>query len=474
MQILDKSIKGLSTNMKTQPILIIFLFSVLFTYAQNDAFTTEVTTRNGLIYYKGQPLSGVLYQFNDNAKTSCHCTMKTLITNGRPDGISEEWYVTGKRKYKGLFDRGQKEGRHQYWSPTGVLEKEEEYNHDRLIKQINYYPSGQKKDFKEYTLDNSIPVLITDITYSDNALTPILREARYQNSKLISEIVYENGKLASQKKKKGNTLYLEEYQNGNVFISGYFNTANQKDSLWLTYNNDGTKKAQESYRDGTLTQRGIFVDEEKSGTWNYYLSDGKTQKNITYVNGEEIDIQKFTKDQLITNALNENNISLLKFDPTSGEAEYIIFKWDDSHQISPDHFKILYAIKEQLLSRLHQIPKKDYGNMLWDKRLVISNINIKYKKSLYEKRTGGTENGYDSFIGFDMELTDRGGKTLENKSFKVNKSDKLLNSFFNSLASTYARSESEAFKRSLSEIDLSEFLATHFTISSDLGTKKKK
>ena len=454
--------------------LLIFLCPVVFINAQNDAFTTEVSTRNGMVYYEGKPLSGALYEVNDNAKTSCKCTMKRSMTNGKPDGISEGWYISGQKKFKGLFDQGKKVGRHQSWSATGVLEKEEEYNNDRLIKQTNYYPSGQKMDFKEYRLTNSIPVLITDITYGDNELNQILREAHYENSKLISETIYENSKVVSQKKKTGNLLYFEEYQNENLVKTGYFNFTNQKDSLWLSYNNDGTKKAQESYKNGMLTQRGIFENNQKSGTWNYYLSDGKTQKNTVYANGVEIEIKRFTKDQLVSNALNESNASLLKFKSTSGQDENIIFKWDNSSQISPNHSKTHYAIKEQLLSRLHQSTQSEYGNMLWDKQLVISNIDIKYKTSLYEKKIGGTENGYDSFISFDLVLTNSEGNILENKSFNVNKSDKLLNSLFNTLVSTYARSEAEAFKRSLAEIDLSEFLAAHFTIPSDLETKKKK
>ena len=66
-----------------------------------------------------------------------------------------------------------------------------------------------------------------------------------------------------------------------------------------------------------------------------------------------------------------------------------------------------------------------------------------------------------------MEVLNADDLVLDRRKFKINKSDKLLNSIFNTLAKSYARNKNIAFKRTLKQLEFSDYLVEYFPMPDD-------
>ena len=63
---------------------------------------------------------------------------------------------------------------------------------------------------------------------------------------------------------------------GNILEIGYLNANNQKDSLWVAYNDKGVIVSEMEYKDG-----------KKHGTWRMYDDNGHITLKVEYVNGKK-------------------------------------------------------------------------------------------------------------------------------------------------------------------------------------------
>jgi antitoxin component YwqK of YwqJK toxin-antitoxin module len=61
---------------------------------------------------------------------------------------------------------------------------------------------------------------------------------------------------------------------------------NQKQGLWVTFNNDETK----------IVEQGQYLNNKKDGVWHSYYDDGTTKHEITYKNGKAIGPTRFYYD----------------------------------------------------------------------------------------------------------------------------------------------------------------------------------
>ena len=63
---------------------------------------------------------------------------------------------------------------------------------------------------------------------------------------------------------------------GNTMEIGYFNENNEKDSVWIVYNNKGVIISSMEYKDG-----------KKHGTWRMYDDNGHITFKVEYIEGKK-------------------------------------------------------------------------------------------------------------------------------------------------------------------------------------------
>jgi antitoxin component YwqK of YwqJK toxin-antitoxin module len=71
---------------------------------------------------------------------------------------------------------------------------------------------------------------------------------------------------------------------------GYFNQVNQKDSLWLMYNNTGKLIGSANYKNGV-----------KEGLWEIYNDYGIKKIELLYVNNVKISVKEWDDNGLLIN-----------------------------------------------------------------------------------------------------------------------------------------------------------------------------
>jgi len=63
---------------------------------------------------------------------------------------------------------------------------------------------------------------------------------------------------------------------GNIMEIGYLNENNEKDSVWIAYNNKGVVVSTMEYKDG-----------KKHGTWRMYGDNGQITFKVEYIDGKK-------------------------------------------------------------------------------------------------------------------------------------------------------------------------------------------
>jgi antitoxin component YwqK of YwqJK toxin-antitoxin module len=63
---------------------------------------------------------------------------------------------------------------------------------------------------------------------------------------------------------------------GNIMEIGYLNENNEKDSVWIAYNNKGVVVSSMEYKDG-----------KKHGTWRMYGDNGQITFKVEYIDGKK-------------------------------------------------------------------------------------------------------------------------------------------------------------------------------------------
>ena len=86
------------------------------------------------------------------------------------------------------------------------------------------------------------------------------------------------------------TKFVVKYDNNTIQQIGYFNQANQKDSLWLMYNNTGKLIGSAHYKNGV-----------KEGLWEIYNDYGVKKIELLYVNNVKISVKEWDDNGLLIN-----------------------------------------------------------------------------------------------------------------------------------------------------------------------------
>ncbi|MEO6489916.1 MAG: hypothetical protein ABIO04_08270 [Ferruginibacter sp.] len=90
---------------------------------------TALHLNNGVWYYKQAVLNGTINEFYPSGTKK----LTKQISNGRNEGITETWYINGKRESYRWYLNGEKDSVHSGWWPNGNIKfeyhfKEGEYN----------------------------------------------------------------------------------------------------------------------------------------------------------------------------------------------------------------------------------------------------------------------------------------------------------------------------------------------------------
>ena len=112
------------------------------------------------------------------------------------------------------------------------------------------------------------------------------QEGQSQDSKTESE--------QTEQVQQGSEPFVEVYDNGQPKIKGLL-VDGERDGLWVSFYEDGTRWSEENYREGKrdgrtinfhpnghLRYRGQYVDDEKTGLWQFYDEEGKLAKEMNF------------------------------------------------------------------------------------------------------------------------------------------------------------------------------------------------
>ena len=489
--------------MKNYIFTVLLFFHVSYAcLSQEVAFTADVNIRNGKVYHKGALFSGELYTYNENAKTDCSCTLKALYTKGRPDGRRTEWYVSGQKKFEGLFVNGKEDGKHIWWNTSGNKERETVYKNSTKLEHKKYYRSGNLKLHELF--DEGNPRYFTFIKKYFDAPDMLEEEknflenklhgdyvknksdgkkeiiSRYKQGVMVSETIYFDDGVTPESTQELNETSMKHlvkwyYADGTVKEEGYL-SGSIKDDVWLRYLPGGNRHIEVKYDNGKVVHEGLYYNDMKSGQWVYHMEDGDTQEVKTFKNDTVVSSVRFKTAHLVKNVRARSSIEeLLNFTYIDGTTKLIALETDGSEQGGSDQQTVLHEIKKQLRSRLLGVYiNEEVNNSVLNLKIKVGGLNIVYEESIYTKRDGSKEKGYDAFILFTLDLLDADDHILSTEKYKVNKSDKLLSSLFNTVASTYAKTTRAAFLSTKKHIDISGFLMKHFPIPADLETRKTK
>jgi len=475
---------------------LILISPLMAVYSQNVALTTEVSVQNGITYFNGKQYTGELFEFNEKAKTDCNCTMKAFYKNGKINGKYESWNVSGQKSFSGSFIMGKKTGVHNYWTSNGNKMLEQNFLNDNLIEEKKYLYNGQLESHIKYNPENSTELIyskscfengnVKEETHFKNKLKhgsylknyadgKTHKKIKYENNQEIEKFIYDiSGILVESLSQPINSNYYEtqKFDNGKLILKGYYSKNFKKDSVWTAFDNQNNKLEEVAYASGKKIREGKYNNNLKDGIWGFYLDDGISQKNTTYKLGVSLETKTFKVNHLYSNHFNSSNdVALLEFNNSKGGKENITLTSDQPFTKSTTNKYILGAIARAFLERMRMVSNNEINeNTLISKKVHISNIRVSYTSSDIKNKYGdGFITSYDAFIHFSLVMKDADDNKIFSKSYKMNKSGKLLNSILNNAAQTFARTKNDAFTSALKSIKFKKFFNKYFSID-----KKKR
>jgi len=298
----------------------LFLGLLLFqsVSAQKLAFENEISHRNGLVMFKGKPLTGKLFSDDDNIPNKCFCTLEAQYKKGLLNGYKRTYYKNGKPKYSGIFSMGKKTGTHTYYYSNGKKKQVEKYINGSLVEKIRYYKNGhiQKKEKYEnghivsstlYNRDGS-PKNSLGNSQPDTALSQqTLKETK-------SETVYNINNQSKKTNENNQSAEQPENTQNNPLHTTITSVEQPTDGLQKSFFSDGLPKRISFYKDGLQVKDSLF----------YETGNLKTVKK--YSDGELIHLEIYYPRQILEkeeNYLNNKKHGLQTYNYTNGQAQKI-------------------------------------------------------------------------------------------------------------------------------------------------------
>lgn len=160
-------------------------------------------------------------------------------------GIWKTFFPNDKVKSEQVYFHGNLNGTSKKYNSNGGLKSVENFNKGEEVKPI------AKKDLK--------------ITKTKNAEGYTLKGVIKNEIKHgLFKVYDENNKLIKQ----------EFYKNDTLFFSGFVDTLNNKNGLWVYYHSNGNIK-----------KKGNYLNNQKTGEWIFYYKNQNIEQKGNYLNG---------------------------------------------------------------------------------------------------------------------------------------------------------------------------------------------
>ena len=105
-----------------------------------DAKDARLLHQDGMLYFDGQPFSGMLIERYDNHRRKS----ETGYRKGKMDGLQQTWFSNGAKKTRRFYKGGRKHGLHQGWWLNGGQQFEYHFVNGKYDgEQLQWYANGQ-------------------------------------------------------------------------------------------------------------------------------------------------------------------------------------------------------------------------------------------------------------------------------------------------------------------------------------------
>jgi antitoxin component YwqK of YwqJK toxin-antitoxin module len=225
-------------------------------------FFPDGTIKKKVEYLAGKK-HGLLEMFYEDGSK-----LKTIgFKHNLQDGEYKEWHRNGTLKYHAVYESGLQNGLEIMWHDNGQLKSKIRYilgrkNGDALF----YYPTGQLEMKAQY---------IEDVAFGTHTLY-------YPNNqkKAVYTFIDDIALLEFYWTEKGDILI----NNGTGVLKGV--DPNKKQYFEETYvNGQKTGTAKYYYENGTLKQKGDFLENYEHGEWLFYNEHGELTSRAKFDRG---------------------------------------------------------------------------------------------------------------------------------------------------------------------------------------------
>ena len=262
-----------------------------------------------------------------------------LYVNGKKEGTSYYYHLTGELKLMVFFKEGKKQGISREFTKDSTLVTVMEYNDNYLVnrERLNRTDGEGKKQgtFREYYENGKIK---KEEHYLDNQLHGYFREfngkgdlvmaMRYERGQIMEEIDEDMKELLDMKNtydEQGRLIFSGGYKDdvpvgihrfydttgtvenaylynemGQKISEGIIDEQGRKIGEWIDFYISGEVRAKGTYqnnlrsgpwtffyRSGSIEQKGRFERGRYHGSWYWYYANGNTWREERYFNGRE-------------------------------------------------------------------------------------------------------------------------------------------------------------------------------------------
>ena len=232
--------------------------------------------------YKKNKKNGVSKEFDNNGNIVLIKQYNMGVINkkeeinrfdseGKKDGIWKEYYENGKIKFEQTYFHGEKDGISKKYDKKGKLQELESFDKGK-IKNNNLSLGVELTEIK---LENGLNAKGILANNKKNGLFKVYDSTGieiYCHFYKNDTLVYK-GRYDSQNNKTGEWLYF--WSNGKIKKSGKY-ILNEKNKEWNYF-----------YENGNIQQKGNYLKNKPHGTWEWWYKSGQKRRVEDYENGKE-------------------------------------------------------------------------------------------------------------------------------------------------------------------------------------------
>ncbi|MFN4299044.1 MAG: toxin-antitoxin system YwqK family antitoxin [Thermaurantimonas sp.] len=329
--------------------------------------------------------------------------LKKLLVNrknnfGFLEGIYMEFYPDYKRRLEGFYKNGKKNGQFKFFSPSGEILKIETWINDSLIDNSNKAKVNYLKRYHENTflikqeglfIQDSIP--IGKHTFYDVNGKYLYTRMFSENGSLLSE-----GKLDSNGRKIG--LWQFYYPDGSLYSKGEF-LNDLKEGIWEYYFPDGSIQEIGEYKrdllngkwltyciNGKILKEVYFINGKEDGVLREFDCDGNLIKEAYYeeglLNGSWfLSINNFTEKGLYINDLKSGKwLTFYNDDKIKSEIFY-------ENGLLNGSYTVYYPNGKKMISGYYILGKREGIWSFYDQN-GNKYLTIEYKNDVEKKYNG--------------------------------------------------------------------------------------